>query len=274
MADPFREPRLSPEEVRGFLRRALALAEDEPAAANEGRSLTRDEATRLAADLGVSPGAVVRAWEPKGEAPVQRFEVKGFLGAPRRLLYEVDLAGEPSDDEREDLLDMIRTVTGEMGQMQVIGKSITWQTMTSQGRGRQLSVRLRSRPGRTRVVVEESLSPLATGLFVGIGVGAGVGPLGGYIAAIAKLGVIGLLVPLVWIPAMLLLARGIHVHVARKRESQLLELLLRLEQASRAWHKPSPPRVRVARDASAPEASEEEAAAEEEAAEAAERARR
>jgi hypothetical protein len=269
MSDPFREQRYSPAEVRDFLSRALRLAADD-AETGEGRSLTRDEVERLAADLGLSAAAVRRAWEPEGEAPVKRFAVRGFLGAPRKLLYEIELEGEPSDDDREDLLDLIRSVTGETGQMQAIGKSLTWQTTMAQGRGRQLWVRLRSRPGRTRVVVEESLSPLSTGLFVGLGVGGGVGPLGGYIAAIAKMGVIGLLVPLVWIPLLLLLARSIYVHLARKREAQLMDLFARIQQSARAWRRPEKPRLRVAAEASRPEADEE--AAEEEAA-AAERAR-
>jgi hypothetical protein len=265
MSDPFREQRLHPREVRRFLERAFALAAADPEASGAEQSLTRDEAERAAAGLGLPPGVLARAWQAGGEPePRQRFQSSGLLGAPTRLFHEIELDGEPGEDDREDLLDLIQRVTGEMGSMQPLGKTLTWQTNTPQGRGRQLSVRLRTRHGRTRVVIEERLGGPAAGLFIGLCVGGGIGPMGGYVAAIAKLGAVGLLFPLLWIPIMYFLARTIYVGLARRREAQILELLARIEEASRGWPSGAKSRVRVehgeeAEGRAAEEAAEEEA---------------
>lgn len=246
MSDPFREQRLPPREVRRVLERAFEIAASDRDAPGAERSLTRGEVERAAAELGLPKEALDRAFQASGDEPtVQRFEPSGFVGAPTRLLYEVELDGAPSDDDREDLLDLIQRVTGEVGTMVPLGKTLTWQTNAPQGRGRQLSVRLRTRDGRTRVVIEERLTGPAGGLFVGLGVGGGIGPMGAYIAAIVKLGVMGLVFPLLWIPVMLLLARTIYVALARRREAQLLTLLGRIEEASRRWPRDTEAKVRV-----------------------------
>jgi hypothetical protein len=96
-------------------------------------------------------------------------------------------------------------------------------------------VRIRTRRGRTRVVVDERLAPAYLGLFVGLGIGGGIGPLGGYIAAIAKLGVVGFVVPLVWIPLMFLLARTIYGAIARGRQRELRRLRRAIERRAAAW---------------------------------------
>src|SRR5262249_23768485 len=138
-------------------------------------------------------------------------EHNAFIGAPTRLVYEEEFDGEPSETDLEDLVEDIRAEVGDTGSVESVGKTLVWRTTPDyRGRGRGLSVRVRTRDKKTRIVVEERLTSQAAGLFVGLGVGGGIGPMGGYIIAIIKLGVIGLVFPLLWIPLMLLLARTIY----------------------------------------------------------------
>jgi hypothetical protein len=110
-------------------------------------------------------------------------------------------------------------------------------------------------------VIEETLTNPATGLFVGLGVGGGIGPMGGYIMAIVKLGVVGLVFPLLWIPLMLLLARTIFGVMSRRRQQALEQLMSRLKKSADGW---SVPKVRVAA-AKSDDDAEREAEAESEA---------
>ena len=110
-----------------------------------------------------------------------------------------------------------------------LGNTLVWHATPTRNARQSLSVRMRFRDGRTRVVVEERLVGQAVGLFVGLGVGGGIGPMGAYIALIAKLGVIGLVAPLVWIPMMLLLARTIFSALSRRRARTMNEVMRRIE---------------------------------------------
>jgi hypothetical protein len=262
MADPFREARLEPAEVRRILRRASELADADAETAAVERPLARTEVEALAEQLGIPKTAVARAIEG-GEDAKKNDAPKGnwFIGAPTRILFEADLAGEPSSEEREELAEAIERALGQSGgTASEVGRTFTWRLVPSAGRGRDVTIRMRTKDGRTHLVVEERLTQLATGLFVGIGVGAGVGPMGGYIALIAAIGVLGVVAPLLWIPLMLLLARTIYGAVSRKRERQLRDLVARITSKSADWSR-APERTRVAGDvrvAVPEEATEEE----------------
>ncbi len=272
MADPFREQRLSPSDVRRILRRASELADEDPETPSVERALTREELTRAAGDLGLPPGAVARAFEQgEGEeGAASTVPRNAFLGAPTRIVLSEEVLGEPSEDDCEDLVEAIREVVGETGAVETTGKTLTWRVdPVYRGQGRALSVRLRSRDGRTRVVVEERLGRQATGLFVGLGVGGGIGPMGGYIAAIVKLGVVGIVFPLLWIPIMLLLARTLFTALEARRRRSLTEVLRRIQKSAAGWSKrAAPSRIAVPARAEAGAAEEEEAEAEREAGEA------
>jgi hypothetical protein len=266
MSDPFREARLEPAEVRRILRRAAELAETDGETAAVERPLARAELEELAAGLGIPRTAVARAIDGGEDAAPTPAPRRGnaFLGGPTHILVEADVDGEPSDADREELVEIIERVLGENGtSASAVGKTFTWRLAPAGNRGRDVSVRLRSRDGRTRVVVEERLARQATGLFVGLGVGAGVGPMGGYIAVIATLGLLGVLAPVLWIALMLGLARTIFGWLARKRGRQLNEVLGRIQTQAAGWSAPAA-RARVASAASAaaegaaPEAPEEE----------------
>ena len=108
----------------------------------------------------------------------------------------------------------------------------------------------------TRIVVEERLARQSIGLFVGLGVGGGVGPMGAYIALIANFGLVALPIPFLWIALMLVLARTIYVGMHKKRDRELRRLFDRVIKHSAGWSHP-PVRARVEAPAQAEEIEED-----------------
>ena len=198
MSDPFREPRFSPTDVRRIRRRATDIAERDPAMASAGKPMTRGEIERAAADLGLPADAIARAVDD-GDSLANTTKAERswlLLGAPTRLVIEREFHGEPSEADCEDVIEHIRDVVGDTGSIERVGKNLAWKTTTTNNQTRELAVRVRARDGRTRVTIEERTRKLAAGLFLGIGLGAGLGPMGGYIAAIIKFGPIAAALPL------------------------------------------------------------------------------
>lgn len=261
---PFRDATMSPAEVRRVLARTAKIAERDPETANVERAMTRAELESAAAGLGIPESAVARAIDhPDEEAEIEE-AAKGswFLGGKTRILLEREIPAEPSQAQREDLLDEIRDVMGDVGTIESLGNTLVWHATPSRNATSTLSVRMRFRDGRTRVVLEERLLGQAIGLFVGLGVGGGIGPMGGYIALIAKLGAIGLVAPLVWIPMMLLLARTIFAATSRRHARKMNDVMRRIERDAATWEgtrvAPVVEKKRVGEDA---EPLEEETAA-------------
>jgi len=219
------------------VRRAAELADSDPERAASERPLTRVEIERAASELGLPASAVSRAFEG-GEAPQEK---SGITGGRLRIVYETEVDGEPSELDREDIIEEIRSAIGETGAIESVGKTLVWRLESP--RGRELSVRVRSRSGKTRIVVEERLRRQAIGLFVGMGVGGGIGPLGLYILMIAFHGAIAALIPILWIPIMLVSARLIFGALADRRSRQLQDLSQRLTRQASQWSAPVPTRV-------------------------------
>lgn len=253
---------MSPAEVRRVLARAAKIAERDPETAKVERAMTRAELESAAADLGIPESAVARAIDHPDEEGEIEEDAKGswFLGGKTRMVLERELPCEPTHSQREDLLDEIRDVTGDVGTIESLGNTLVWHATPTQNRNAStLSVRMRFRDGRTRVVMEQRLLGQAIGLFVGLGVGGGIGPMGGYIALIAKIGALGLVAPLVWIPMMLLLARTIFSAMARRRARTMRDVMRRIERHAATWEgtRVAPAKTRVEEA----EPLEEEAAA-------------
>jgi len=234
---PFRDATMSPAEVRRVLERAAKLAERDPETAKVERAMTRAELERAAADLGIPETAIARAIDhPDEEGEIEQ-AAKGswFLGGKTRIVLERELPCEPTQAQREDVLDEIRDVMGDVGTIESVGNTLVWHATQTRNATSTMSVRMRFRDGRTRIVMEERLLGQAIGLFVGLGVGGGIGPMGGYIALIAKIGVLGLLAPLIWIPSMLILARTIFSAMAKRRARTMRDVMRRIEQHATKW---------------------------------------
>jgi hypothetical protein len=235
VTSPFRDAPISPSEVRRILRRAAELAERDPETASAERAMTRSELERAAADLGLPASAIARAIDHDENAEAAEEKGHWFLGGKTRIVLEREIPAEPSEREREDLIDEIREVMGDTGTLESVGNNLVWRTTVTRNAPQAFTIRIRFRDGRTRVVIEERLLGQAIGLFVGLGVGGGIGPMGGYIMACIKLGAIGLVFPLLWIPTMLLLARTIFAGMTRRHAKTMRETMNRIEQCATKW---------------------------------------
>jgi hypothetical protein len=108
--DPFRERLFDAAEVRRALRVAVELAEHDPETKKTERALTRAELERSAEELGLPASAIGRALqgdELPGGRPQDRSR---WIGAPTRIVLEAEVPGEPSEADREDLVEDIREV--------------------------------------------------------------------------------------------------------------------------------------------------------------------
>jgi hypothetical protein len=170
---PFRERRYRPEEARSVVQHALAQDAD-PAA---GRTLTRDELDALLSDLGVSAAAAARAMDEAGAAPEGGDENQDdWLGGPKRIVFEGEVDGELADERREDVVEIIREVLGDAGRVESLGRTVTWApTPSVNNQQRRLSVKVRVRDGRTKIRVDEDLTPVRFGSWFGFGMGGGMG---------------------------------------------------------------------------------------------------
>lgn len=171
---PFRERRLAPSEVRRVLRRAIDLEE---ADGSQAASMTLQELHRLAGEVGLSARSVDAAAEetPESESEGVAEMNPGLWGGPSLLRAEATVDGVMDDALKEDVVELIRERVG-VGQVDHLRNTMTWRPLSHAGQTpRMVSINLRSKDGRTRVLIEEHLLPLTLGIWLGLGVGVGVG---------------------------------------------------------------------------------------------------
>jgi hypothetical protein len=174
------------------------------------------------------------------EPPRGRFEA--FFGAPRRLRLDSAVRGEVGPEAHEDVITEVRRVLGEPGQFEQLGRTLVWRHQVPKG-GRDVTVTVAARDGRTTVEIEERLGTYLGALWGGLGGGLGIN-------ALVQTFVHGLVWKLYWLPplgvtffALLwLLLRTIFVGVARRRRAQLREVAAAVE-AVLARHARRPARV-------------------------------
>jgi hypothetical protein len=168
------------------------------AARKEGfRTTNLREAAREAgiADEFVQHALIERGLAPVASAQPSRAEpvvadltpkATWWGGEPTRLSYETVIAGEVAERDFDILVDTIRSragAWGEVGQVDTVGKSLTW---TSQSKsGRKLQVTIFPRNGKTTIRIFESLSETFGGIYGGIMGGFGGGG-GAILMAIMK----------------------------------------------------------------------------------------
>src|SRR5204862_6535973 len=82
------------------------------------------------------------------------------IGGPTRLLHQRVVEGEVDEADFPLLVDEIRTIMGEVGQVAQLGRSFTWTLSKGASGTRNVEVAVSVRGGRTRIVVQEHLAPL------------------------------------------------------------------------------------------------------------------
>lgn len=149
-----------------------------------------------------------------------------FVGAPTSIACEVMVPREVGAEDLEMLALMLQRAIGDPGHVSSLGRSLHWSSSQQQ---RRLQISIVPRNGRTVIRADESLQPLAGGLFGGI-VGGGGGGVGGAVGmplgiALTHSPLIGLGFFGTAVFAAYLTARTIFVSIRGRRERELSDLL-------------------------------------------------
>ena len=225
-------------EVKDIVRRAAEMEISNPTTSG---AMTIGGVEAIAAEVGI-PSELVRsaagALEPRAPSlpPLVTPPHNRIIGGPTRIICERLVEGEVPDAEFPTMVDEIRRVMSNVGQVSQLGRSFSWSTVRGGGEGRGVEVAVVVRGGQTRITVQESLGGLIGGIFGGIGGGlggGGMGPImgiafGGLHAPLAVLGIIP-----VWLAGVFGIARATYRHYAGRRGRELEQLADRLAETAR-----------------------------------------
>jgi serine/threonine protein kinase len=230
--------RYDKDEVQEIVKRATELEASNKTASG---ALTIGGVQALAGEVGVAP-ELVRAAADSLRARVPTLHDGGrppnqpnpWISGPTRLLLERVVDGELPDTEYETVVDEIRVVLQDAGQVTQFGRSFTWSAArpgASTGTRRNLEVTVSIRAGRTRILVQENLANLIGGVFGGIGGGVGgggMGPFLGIFAGALHLGAAAIALVPVWLGATYATARYVYRRASGKKAAELTRLADRL----------------------------------------------
>ncbi|APR79456.1 Hypothetical protein A7982_04803 [Minicystis rosea] len=236
---PFRARRLAPGDVRRILRRAAELAEHDASTRSTERSLTQDEIERLGVELGLPATAIRDAIRDDAEladaladGDTPGSTTRDQRTDPRRIVLENEIEGEISASYDEDVVETIATTFGDGGRTQLIGRTLTWTpTPEPNNQQRQLTISVRTRDGYTRIRIDERLTQLYYGLFLGMGLGIGIGGgvgVGLPLAIALRAPVFGLVIFLAFALVGWILPYLIYGAVRRRRIKALRKLMAHL----------------------------------------------
>ena len=227
-----RRRRYSDGEVQEIVKRATEL-EAHPTAG----AMTIGGVEALAAEVGVAPEVVrqaaasLRTASPAPAAVAAPRRWSRAIGGPTSILIERVVEGELPDREYSAVVDELRGVLKNVGQVSQLGRSFSWVT-TAGSTNRQLEVVVSVRAGRTRITIQENLAPLIGAIFGGIGGGMGGGGMGPIIGiGVGAFHLAGAafaaIIPL-WLVTTYVTARTAFVRTSRRRMRQLESLADRL----------------------------------------------
>jgi len=221
-------------EVQEIVKRATELEAETPTLSG---AMTIGGVEALAAEVGITPATVraaAGAVAPKGYGGVPAAVPKPnpWIGGPTMLVFERVVLGELPDTEFLALVDEIRRMMRNVGQVNQLGRSFSWISSRASGARRDLEIVVSVRGGRTRITVQESLANLVGGIFGGIGGGmggGGMGPIMGIFVGALHVpgGLMGLIIP-AWLGTTYVTARFVYRTMTRRRAKELEEVADRL----------------------------------------------
>jgi serine/threonine protein kinase len=229
-------------DVQEIVRRAAELEASNPTASG---AMTIGGVEQIAAEVGIPVELVrsvarsldARASTPTPPSPPPR--ANPFLGAPTRLVFERVVHGEVPDADFPLMVDEVRRVMRNVGQVSQLGRSFAWTMVRSGGGTRSVEVVVTVRAGTSRITVQEPLGNLIGGIFGGIGGGMGGGALGPLLGILLDQGAMGLapvaalvVVPL-WLMTTFATARTAYYYAVRRRSRTLEGLADRLAELAR-----------------------------------------
>ncbi|MGH7522335.1 MAG: serine/threonine-protein kinase [Gemmatimonadales bacterium] len=231
--------RYDKEEVQEIVKRATELEATNKTAAG---AMTISGVEALADEVGVAPELVRRAADslrertpsPVGGTATPPNKVNPWISGPTRLFVERIVDGELPEDEYETVVDEIRQVLQDAGQVSQFGRSFTWAAVragANSGVRRNLEITVSIRGGRTRITVQENLANVIGGVFGGIGGGmggGGMGPILGILGGALHLGPITVVFVPIWLGITYATARYVYRRMTGKRAAELERLADRL----------------------------------------------
>jgi serine/threonine protein kinase len=228
--------RYDKDEVEEIVKRATELEATKTASG----AMTIGAVEALAGEVGVAPELVRAAADglrrPATPHPPGRPAnmPNPWISGPTRLLFERVIDGELPETEYETVVDELRQILQDAGQVSQFGRSFTWTTVRggpNSGVRRSLEITVSIRSGRTRITVQENLANLIGGVFGGIGGGmggGGMGPVLGILGGALHLGpVVALFVP-VWLGVTYSTARYVYRRTTKKKAAELEGLVNRV----------------------------------------------
>jgi uncharacterized membrane protein len=209
-----------------IVKRAAMLEATNP---TQTGAMTMGGVEALGAEVGIAPELVRSAAKGVG----RRITGAGTLtaetryspvaGGPTRVFFERVVDGELPENEFPFVVEEIRRVMGNAGQVSQLGRSFSW-AFKNTGLRRDVEVSVTVRAGRTRVVVMENFNQLAGAVFGGIGGGmggGGFGVLGGVVGGALNAPLALLFVMPAWLLLTYGIARTTYSRSSRRREREL-----------------------------------------------------
>jgi serine/threonine protein kinase len=241
VAPPPPPPRrqFSGDEVRDIVNRAAELEATSPTV---GGAMTIGGVERLAAEVSIDPAMVRKAAASLAaratpSAPLATPKPNLVIGGPTRLVFERIVQGEVPDTEFATMVEEVRRVMQNVGQVSQLGRSFSW-SMSRGGSGRRdLEVLVSVRAGVTRITIQENLALVIGQIFGGIGGGlggGGMGPIMGIFVGAMHMHPAYLLgvIP-AWLTTVYVTARTVYGRSWKSRARELENLADRLERLAR-----------------------------------------
>src|SRR5437016_5024060 len=233
--------RYDKDEVEEIVKRATELEANKTASG----AMTIGGVQALAGEVGVAP-EIVRAAAESLQAPAPYVtpgslapnRTNHWVAGPTELFFERVIEGELPESEYAAVVEEIRRVLRNAGQVSQFGRSFSWVAARGPAIRRDLEVAVSVRRGQTRITIQENMSQLIGAVYGGIGGGMGGGGMGPIIGvgvgALHLVGAAVVVVVPVWLGITYLTARAVYRRSSTKRARELEELANRLSALTQA----------------------------------------
>src|SRR5207253_2225833 len=223
--------RYDKDEVQEIVKRATEMEANKTGSG----AMTIGGVQALAGEVGVAP-EVVRAAAESLQTPYVTpgtpNRTNHWVAGPTEILFERVIEGELPESEYSTVVEEIRRILRNAGQVSQFGRSFSWIAARGPAIRRDLEVAVSVRRGQTRVTIQENLNQLIGAVFGGIGGGmggGGMGPiLGVGVGALHLVGAAVITVVPVWLGITYLTARTVYRRSSMKRLREAEELANRL----------------------------------------------
>jgi predicted Ser/Thr protein kinase len=239
------------DDVRAIVSRAAELEASNPTMSG---AMTMGGMEQIARDAGIDPRFVraavadITPGSKQGENALIQPKTNRLVGAPTRLLFERVVDGEIDEADYPVLVEEIRRVLGEVGQVSQLARSFTWTLNRGQSSIQVIEIGVTVRNGKTRIMAQENLGQLIGAIFGGLGGGLGGGGLGPIMGSI--LGKSALLTPMAawfivpaWLGLVYSMARAWYANAANRRAERLELVVDRLAFVCRELVEEATPRL-------------------------------